>query len=56
MAIRDPKPQENDRDFTTGDGQERHEGALPPEVKRRYEAYKAGKTKPISLEELFSDL
>ena len=56
MALKDPKPNENNRDLPTVDGQENGAGALPPEVKRRYEAYKAGKTKPISLEELFSDL
>ena len=36
-------------------GKEGQEG-LPLEVKRRYGAYKAGKTKPLSLEEMFSDL
>lgn len=29
---------------------------LPAEVRRRYEAYKAGKTKPISFEELLAGL
>jgi hypothetical protein len=54
MALKDPKRE--DTDLSTVEGQGGQEGALPPEVKRRYEAYKAGKTKPISLEELFSDL
>jgi len=54
MALEDPKRE--DADPSTVEGQEGQEGALPAEVKRRYEAYKAGKTKPISIEELFSDL
>jgi len=54
MALKNPKRE--DTDLTTVESREGQDGALPPEVKRRYDAYKAGKTKPISLEELFSDL
>jgi hypothetical protein len=54
MALKDPKPQ--DVEPATLEGRDGRREALPPEVKRRYEAYKTGKTKPISLEELFADL
>jgi putative addiction module component (TIGR02574 family) len=32
------------------------ESALPTEVRQRYEAYKEGKTKPLSLEELLAGI
>jgi putative addiction module component (TIGR02574 family) len=36
--------------------EEEDESVLPMEVRRRHQAYKDGKTKPISLEELLRDL
>jgi hypothetical protein len=54
MAIKDPKRQ--DPGFSVTPAEKGQITALPAEVKRRYEAYKSGKTTPISLEELFSDL
>lgn len=54
MALKNPK--RDNVDPTTGSGEEDQENHLPSEVRRRYDALKAGKTKPISLEELFTDL
>lgn len=42
--------------FQSLDEEEEAGSALPAEVKRRYEAYKEGKTKPISLENLLAGL
>lgn len=56
MAVKDPKREDVDPAIVAGQECREGEGRLPPEVKERYDAYKAGKTKPISLEELFSDL
>jgi hypothetical protein len=56
MAVKDPKREDVGPTIVAGQESREGEGRLPPTVKERYEAYKAGKTKPISLEELFSDL
>jgi hypothetical protein len=56
MALKDLKREDMEPTIVAGQEGRGEEGRLPPEVKERYEAYKAGKTKSISLEELFSDL
>jgi putative addiction module component (TIGR02574 family) len=42
--------------YSSLDEDEETESVLPAEVKQRYQAYKEGKTKPISLEELMAGL